>query len=130
MQRRPPRSTRTDTLFPYTTLFRSLAAAAGGRLHRHRIADLVRNLDRMFGVADFADKAGDDIDAGLLCQLLRLDLVAHRRNRIHRRADEGDILVSTPPREAGAFGPEAIAGMHRPGPRPLAPPEELVGEHK
>src|SRR3546814_12476029 len=30
MIRRPPRSTRTDTLFPYTTLFRSL----GGRLRR------------------------------------------------------------------------------------------------
>src|SRR3546814_8562096 len=28
MNRRPPRSTRTDTLFPYTTLFRSLAGAA------------------------------------------------------------------------------------------------------
>src|SRR3546814_18292607 len=28
MIRRPPRSTRTDTLFPYTTLFRSLACAA------------------------------------------------------------------------------------------------------
>src|SRR3546814_17777114 len=28
MIRRPPRSTRTDTLFPYTTLFRSLAAGA------------------------------------------------------------------------------------------------------
>src|SRR3546814_15012915 len=27
MIRRPPRSTRTDTLFPYTTLFRSDAAA-------------------------------------------------------------------------------------------------------
>src|SRR3546814_6820305 len=27
MIRRPPRSTRTDTLFPYTTLFRSFAAA-------------------------------------------------------------------------------------------------------
>src|SRR3546814_10197038 len=27
MIRRPPRSTRTDTLFPYTTLFRSLFAA-------------------------------------------------------------------------------------------------------
>src|SRR3546814_17569043 len=27
MLRRPPRSTRTDTLFPYTTLFRSLLAA-------------------------------------------------------------------------------------------------------
>src|SRR3546814_15530503 len=28
MIRRPPRSTRTDTLFPYTTLFRSLVPAA------------------------------------------------------------------------------------------------------
>src|SRR3546814_6178179 len=27
MRRRPPRSTRTDTLFPYTTLFRSPTAA-------------------------------------------------------------------------------------------------------
>src|SRR3546814_1941862 len=29
MIRRPPRSTRTDTLFPYTTLFRSLPASVG-----------------------------------------------------------------------------------------------------
>src|SRR3546814_10070430 len=29
MIRRPPRSTRTDTLFPYTTLFRSLDLAHG-----------------------------------------------------------------------------------------------------
>src|SRR3546814_16534204 len=28
MIRRPPRSTRTDTLFPYTTLFRSLCTLA------------------------------------------------------------------------------------------------------
>src|SRR3546814_18433541 len=28
MNRRPPRSTRTDTLFPYTTLFRSEAGRA------------------------------------------------------------------------------------------------------
>src|SRR3546814_6736818 len=28
MIRRPPRSTRTDTLFPYTTLFRSLSTTA------------------------------------------------------------------------------------------------------
>src|SRR3546814_17329076 len=27
MRRRPPRSTRTDTLFPYTTLFRSIGGA-------------------------------------------------------------------------------------------------------
>src|SRR3546814_1027899 len=30
MIRRPPRSTRTDTLFPYTTLFRSDALESGG----------------------------------------------------------------------------------------------------
>src|SRR3546814_1313957 len=30
MIRRPPRSTRTYTLFPYTTLFRSVRSAAGG----------------------------------------------------------------------------------------------------
>src|SRR3546814_13885874 len=30
---RPPRSTRTDTLFPYTTLFRSLVRITGGRDH-------------------------------------------------------------------------------------------------
>src|SRR3546814_9319093 len=30
MIRRPPRSTRTDTLFPYTTLFRSGGWAAAG----------------------------------------------------------------------------------------------------
>src|SRR3546814_5568080 len=29
MLRRPPRSTRTDTLFPYTTLFRSARPATG-----------------------------------------------------------------------------------------------------
>src|SRR3546814_18391549 len=29
MIRRPPRSTRTDTLFPYTTLFRSFARSKG-----------------------------------------------------------------------------------------------------
>src|SRR3546814_99398 len=33
MRRRPPRSTRTDTLFPYTTLFRS----AGARRRRRRL---------------------------------------------------------------------------------------------
>src|SRR3546814_9631425 len=47
MVRRPPNSTRTDTLFPYTTLFRSgphaLAAGRAGALpelqHRYRAAD-------------------------------------------------------------------------------------------
>src|SRR3546814_946254 len=34
MIRRPPRSTRTDTLFPYTTLFRSCPETHGGRKAR------------------------------------------------------------------------------------------------
>src|SRR3546814_5872953 len=50
MRRRPPKSTRTDTLFPYTTLFRSgsahrragaaaaCAGAADRRRRRHRRA--------------------------------------------------------------------------------------------
>src|SRR3546814_15734727 len=37
MIRRPPRSTRTDTLFPYTTLFRSLWAAAAGLAGRSEV---------------------------------------------------------------------------------------------
>src|SRR3546814_14714253 len=42
---RPPRSTRTDTLFPYTTLFRSthVAVTAG--------AELTNNASGMVGVA-------------------------------------------------------------------------------
>src|SRR3546814_16021630 len=53
MIRRPPRSTRTDTLFPYTTLFRSClaedverdaAVGAGGCIAAHRGArNRVRN---------------------------------------------------------------------------------------
>src|SRR3546814_19564604 len=34
MIRRPPRSTRTDTLFPYTTLFRSPRREAVGQRHQ------------------------------------------------------------------------------------------------
>src|SRR3546814_19952898 len=37
MIRRPPRSTRTDTLFPYTTLFRSARSLEGGVSGRFRI---------------------------------------------------------------------------------------------
>src|SRR3546814_10235892 len=37
MIRRPPRSTRTDTLFPYTTLFRSSVAQTLAAKKRQRI---------------------------------------------------------------------------------------------
>src|SRR3546814_10886403 len=45
MIRRPPRSTRTDTLFPYTTLFRSHLAIGygGGPTHLAYVIDEVTN---------------------------------------------------------------------------------------
>src|SRR3546814_14853107 len=53
--RRPPRSTRTDTLFPYTTLFRSPFALGGGSIAtltplRDRFG---RQLARWAGSGDF-----------------------------------------------------------------------------
>src|SRR3546814_6373222 len=46
MRRRPPRSTRTDTLFPYTTLFRSMTLSAD------RVSDGVGLTDRASQVLD------------------------------------------------------------------------------
>src|SRR3546814_14862495 len=46
MIRRPPRSTRTDTLFPYTTLFRSLVILAPERGEPRRAAAQDRRDDR------------------------------------------------------------------------------------
>src|SRR3546814_5241630 len=60
MIRRPPRSTRTDTLFPYTTLFRSLAL----KLYGEDLAELDRLSSEMKdvlaqvpGVADLSLEA-------------------------------------------------------------------------
>src|SRR3546814_3989019 len=47
MFRRPPISTRTDTLFPYTTLFRSLASPALRTLQR-RVLALLHLVGRRF----------------------------------------------------------------------------------
>src|SRR3546814_19804745 len=68
MIRRPPRSTRTDTLFPYTTLFRSALSIGShtpvsriqieGRLTRLKSSDIEAVLrplvDRQFGALDLA----------------------------------------------------------------------------
>src|SRR3546814_3559311 len=45
MIRRPPRSTRTDTLFPYTTLFRSVLG--GQRLEIEAVGGVVVGRDRL-----------------------------------------------------------------------------------
>src|SRR3546814_11047424 len=47
MIRRPPRSTRTDTLFPYTTLFRSLAAQLTGLDDLRRLRERRHNVRRL-----------------------------------------------------------------------------------
>src|SRR3546814_13645782 len=69
MIRRPPRSTRTDTLFPYTTLFRSLgtrrlALRVGGEVAR----DLVGSGRRI--------AATGAVTVGLLPRPLEPDAVA------------------------------------------------------
>src|SRR3546814_4743514 len=62
MVRRPPRSTRTDTLFPYTTLFRSRGqggdqvVAGGNRPGHHRSPVVADQVDPVpLGVAGLAD---------------------------------------------------------------------------
>src|SRR3546814_11255025 len=59
MIRRPPRSTRTDTLFPYTTLFRSFFAGAIDHFERNRfgnatMADLFASWERA-GAGDLSN---------------------------------------------------------------------------
>src|SRR3546814_12400071 len=60
MIRRPPRSTRTDTLFPYTTLFRS-----GERLEDDVCKDLpvVEDQRESTDIEHLADEPGEDVGA-------------------------------------------------------------------
>src|SRR3546814_13008394 len=67
MIRRPPRSTRTDTLFPYTTLFRSRTVQ---QPHQHQIAERSDQRDQpgaqsRLDLTALAFDVGYDIGAGL-----------------------------------------------------------------
>src|SRR3546814_4251794 len=64
MIRRPPRSTRTDTLFPYTTLFRSRVPAGHRAGARSRSRHAVRALEALGGEGLYA-VAGGPHAAGL-----------------------------------------------------------------
>src|SRR3546814_18911524 len=80
MIRRPPRSTRTDTLLPYTTLFRSWARQAGKR-----------GIERPARVAIMEAVAAHFIEP---VGIERLDRrVGHRR---HRRDATGHALGVAP----------------------------------
>src|SRR3546814_2784885 len=66
MIRRPPRSTRTDTLFPYTTLFRSSHVPAHARLSWVlNCYTQMGELNRMTQIKDKSAKHADNINAGL-----------------------------------------------------------------
>src|SRR3546814_14482075 len=80
MLRLPPRSTRTDTLFPYTTLFRSVS---------HQV-DLVA----AGGIAHLQDRPDEDA-LGAVLRRLGAEVDAHRRLGAGRDAGkriEGDQL--------------------------------------
>src|SRR3546814_18112264 len=114
MIRRPPRSTRTDTLFPYTTLFRSGEHLREG--HRRRIGavelehlhaplalgraqlealKVVRLADRQHVVGDVAEAVlpeADDAVAVCFCGRLRLALHHCVLDPLHMVAALDDLL--------------------------------------
>src|SRR3546814_17799938 len=92
MIRRPPRSTRTDTLFPYTTLFRSLAEVAAVGVERNDLvgpgagAEPACRLDAL--VARMAD-----IDRRLRLAAAHRDLHQHRLDAVIAEAMRAAELV-------------------------------------
>src|SRR3546814_14056369 len=60
MIRRPPRSTRTDTLFPYTTLFRSRSRAAQAGAEDVRVLHAVEHQQQRLALRGF-DQPGQRI---------------------------------------------------------------------
>src|SRR3546814_11682862 len=79
MIRRPPRSTRTETLFPYTTLFRSDRCAEIGRVSVDRV-------DATFGecVTAFVPVAARELVRRVLHEQLRDVMAGWRKRRVDR----------------------------------------------
>src|SRR6056297_2094538 len=95
MLRRPPRSTRTDTLFPYTTLFRSLYA-------QHQHASVATGRDERVAHLQGVEEAaalGAQVDAGDVTRIDRLveeeggarELVLRGEGREQDAVDVGDL---------------------------------------
>src|SRR3546814_16723404 len=94
MIRRPPRSTRTDTLFPYTTLFRS------GQIERLAV--------HLRGVRRLVDRDAGGLDAGghLLIRHPP-DRQAHPRVDLRRSGRDEDDVIHAP---VGGHGRAAPLG--------------------
>src|SRR3546814_13937394 len=84
MVRRPPRSTRTDTLFPYTTLFRSLQPWLAvflllPRLVGHGAISLRGDRKRIFLAQSQPPRhVGDPVDADAAAEGVEIDVAALR----------------------------------------------------
>src|SRR3546814_7101578 len=91
MLRRPPRSTRTDTLFPYTTLFRSCQTR---RLPR---ADHVRHSDKV-RQGPGAHFAHDCSTMNLDCDLANSKVSRHLFVHLPRRDQSHYLLLASRPR--------------------------------
>src|SRR3546814_4086084 len=81
MIRRPPRPTRTDTLFPYTTLFRSVADT----VTILRDGTTVETLDRADIIAPDGEMDEDRIIKGMV-----------GRDMAHRYPPRGDVAIGAP----------------------------------
>src|SRR3546814_18166596 len=111
MIRRPPRSTRTDTLFPYTTLFRSVAGRRADRavLVEDRVAGLLRVVeDRAARARDGHAEHVVVVDHQLLQEQVA-DLLDGVRDGLGVDAALGDVRVEERPR-AGLVAVVALAG--------------------
>src|SRR3546814_11275935 len=75
MIRRPPRSTRTDTLFPYTTLFRSRARQGRPRFSGQTVVVVARVDGRYYAVRSRLPPEGRRLQGFLLWQTLSLYLL-------------------------------------------------------
>src|SRR3546814_20390361 len=94
MIRRPPRSTRTDTLFPYTTLFRSSRHEGHNERDRHVPEDVrPQGHDRGEGIDDPADEAVAPGSRGLAVRQTQLLL--------HLRPCQGAGCRRDEPRRCG-----------------------------
>src|SRR3546814_338549 len=95
MIRRPPRSTRTDTLFPYTTLFRSVASTTVLLVIRvvvvgHSILLLAHCFVYVLGSAADQDETRQRRDARNHPQVIGGIDVAQAHSR---HGDQGEVIV-------------------------------------
>src|SRR3546814_19971688 len=105
MRRRPPKSTRTDTLFPYTTLFRSQLREAQGFTRLTDAASFESGdprLSRAQGrarVGDFSLRVGEHAVAACLRSLHTrsrggdIDLLAIKDGKRHRKAGDQSAVA-------------------------------------